>query len=223
MKTVLITGANNGIGLETTKELLKNDYNVIAISKHINNLEEIKNSNLKFFSVNLTNPNEINDFFDKIIKEKQIDILINNAGRGIFKKSEDFSIEEWNSIISLNLTAPFYLTKLLLPEMKENKFGRIINIGSDADHIPEENASVYCASKYGLLGLTEAQRLELKKYNIQITTISPGRVDTCFNNKKKGDRPTALYDSDIARMILFILSQPDRCLIEQIKLSSIYE
>ena len=115
MKTVLITGANNGIGLETTKELLKNDYNVIAISKHINNLEEIKNSNLKFFPVNLTNPNEINDFFDKIIKEKQIDILINNAGRGIFKKSEDFSIEEWNSIISLNLY--LYLFQLSIHQM----------------------------------------------------------------------------------------------------------
>ena len=224
MKTVLLTGANKGIGLEVVNKLLAKGFYVIALSKSVDNLEQITHPNLKIYMVDLLNITELLRIVDEIKNENIcIDILINNAGVGLFKKIDDYTIEEWNEVMHINLTVPFILIKKVLPEMKKRKYGRIINIGSDADSIPFPEAGVYCASKYGLRGMTESMRLDLKKTNINITTISPGRVDTYFNGKYPGCRPDALQVSDIANQILFVLEQDDRCNIEQIKLTSAFE
>ena len=110
-----------------------------------------------------------------------------------------------------------------MDDIGKEPYGKIINIGSDADHMPFENASVYCATKFGLFGMTESLRIELKKKNIGITTISPARVDTYFNNKKPGCRPISLKADDVAEQVYFVLKQRSTCNIEQIKLSSIVE
>lgn len=133
------------------------------------------------------------------------------------------SLIEWEKVFQLNLTTPYYLIHKLVTNMKLNNYGKIINISSDADHVPYEYASAYCASKYGMLGITDSLRIELKKNNIGITTISPARVDTYFNNKESGCRPKSLKAEDVAAQVSFILSQSDSCNIEQIKLSSILE
>lgn len=224
MKTVLITGANKGIGLETTKVLLASGFRVIALSRHVDNLKNIETANLLIYQVDLLQQADLLKVLSEIkIKSGRIDILINNAGIGLFKRIEDCTIEEWNSVIQLNLTVPFILINQLLPDMILNQYGRIINIGSDADSLPFPNAGVYCATKYGLRGMTESIRLDIKNTNVNISTISPGRVDTYFNKKKPGCRPNALKVSDVAKQILFILQQEDRCNIEQIKLTSALE
>lgn len=184
----------------------------------------MSNPNLKVYKVDLLDVIELSRIINEIKNEKiYIDILINNAGIGLFKQIEEYTIEEWNEVIQINLTVPFILIKEILPEMKKRKYGRIINIGSDADTIPFPEAGIYCASKYGLRGMTESIRLDLKKTNVSITTFSPGRVDTYFNGKYPGCRPDALKASDIANQILFVLEQEDRCNIEQIKLASAFE
>lgn len=188
---------------------------------NIDNLEKITDSNLKVYKIDLLNGIELSRIIDKIKTEGvNIDILINNAGIGLFKKIEEYTNEEWNEIIQINLTVSFILIRKLLPDMKSRRYGRIINIGSDADSIPFPEAGAYCASKYGLRGMTESIRLDLKKTNVNITIISPGRVDTYFNGKHPECRPVALKASDIANEILFVLEQDDRCNIEQIKLTS---
>ena len=221
MEVALITGANKGIGLELVHKLLNNNFKVIALSKNVDNLEKIVDSNLKIYQVDLLEVNKVLKVLNELKKEKiYIDVLINNAGIGLFKKIEEYTIKEWNDIIQVNLIIPFILINQLLPCMKEKGHGRIINIGSDADTVPFSEAGAYCASKYGLRGMTECIRLDLKKSNINITTISPGRVDTYFNGKFPGCRPNALQASDIANQVLFVLVQDPRCNIDQIKLTS---
>ena len=107
--------------------------------------------------------------------------------------------------------------------MKSHNYGRIINISSNADSISEAKGSAYCASKHGLLALSQCVQLETKGYNISVTTISPGRVDTYFNNKTPGARPFALQPSDVAEAVLYVLNVDSRCNIEQIKIQSILE
>lgn len=224
MKTVLVTGANKGIGLAVTESLLDNGYRVVALSRSIDNLKKINRKNLYFYKVNLLELDDVSNILKKLKDENiTVDILINNAGVGVFKEVDKLTIDEWNEVIKLNLTVPYFLIHSFVADMKKNRYGRIINIGSDADHIPFEGASAYCASKYGLFGMTESLRMELKKSNIGITLLSPGRVDTYFNNKQPGCRPNSLKVEDIVNQIMFVLSQNDRCNIEQIKLSSSLE
>ena len=93
----------------------------------------------------------------------------------------------------------------------------------DADHIGFSEGSIYCASKFGLRGFSDSVRDELKGYNISLTTIGPGRVDTFFNGKKPGDRPHSLSADDVARQIIHVLEERDRCGIERIYLRSTLE
>lgn len=221
---ILITGANRGIGYAITKKLLSRGHRVIGLSRTIHNLLEIQSVDLIVYEVDLLDINQINKVLEDLNERKiVVNVIINNAGKGLFKGIESISLEEWENIMRLNVTVPFYLIHKLIGGMKANSFGRIINIGSDADHVPYENASLYCATKFGLFGMTESLRLELKKANIGITTISPARVDTYFNDKKPGDRPISLKAEDVANQVCFILEQDERCNIEQIKISSILE
>ncbi len=96
-------------------------------------------------------------------------------------------------------------------------------VGSNADSIPEEKNSLYCATKFGLKGFSQCLRLEIRGYNISISTISPGRVDTFFNNKKEGDRPTALKAKDVSKVVSFILDSCSNYCIDQVSLSSLLE
>ena len=107
--------------------------------------------------------------------------------------------------------------------MKARNHGKIIFISSDADNQGFDEGTAYCASKFGLKGLSKALRVELDGTNIGVTTISPGRVDTNFNGKKEGDRPHSLKALDIANIIQFIISLPERCNVESIEVKSIYE
>ncbi len=220
MKTVLVTGANRGIGFAIVQKLLKNNYKVIAISKSTNNLYNIKNKNLMIYKCNIENKKQLKKI-EKYINENEIkvDILINNLGIGCFDKIEKITIEEFERVIFCNLVVPFYMTKILLPEMKNRNWGRIIMIGSNASFLPEINGSAYCASKFGLRGLCECIKKEIESYNIFISMVNPGRVDTWFNNKKPGDRILALSAEEVADQVVFILSQSDCCNIEYINLS----
>ena len=221
---VFITGANKGIGLAITKKLLNSGYQVIAVSRSVDNLTSMKNTNLIIYQANLENVNEIDQVLEDLKKKGiVINALFNNVGIGLFKEIRDISLEEWEKVIRINLTIPFYLIHSLVDDIGKEPYGKIINIGSDADHMPFENASVYCATKFGLFGMTESLRIELKKKNIGITTISPARVDTYFNNKKPGCRPISLKADDVAEQVYFVLKQRSTCNIEQIKLSSILE
>lgn len=218
---ILLTGASTGIGFETVKTLLKHkDINKIVIITK--NEIAFADDRVEVHNCNLSNRTELNNIMENI-NFSDIDVFIANAGFGKFDFLENLADETILNMLQVNLIANFQIIKKCLPFFKKAKHGKIILISSDADKEGFAGASAYCASKFGLLGLSKALRKEITGYNIGLTTISPGRVDTNFNNKKKGDRPNSLMAIDIAEIIEFIIWRPERCNIEAIDVASLYE
>ena len=111
-------------------------------------------------------------------KYGRIDLLINNAGITYVKKLIDITEEEWDQTLDINIKGIFLLSKAILPPMMKNNFGIVINVSSGAGKVGFENISAYCASKFGLMGLTESLAWEVANYNIRVMSICPGEVDT---------------------------------------------
>lgn len=169
---ILVTGASKGIGKAIAKELLQTG-NVFVTGR---NEEALKTIGTKGYCVCdlARDVHNLQDF----IKENRINVLINNAGEYIYGAIDSVSEEEIGRIFETNLLAPVKLISAAVPFMKENKWGRIINIGSISGVMGEAYASLYSSSKAGMIGLTKALALELAEYNITVNTINPGWVET---------------------------------------------
>ena len=169
---ILVTGASRGIGNAIAKELMSTG-NIYVTGR---NAETLKTIGAKEFCVcNLANDlTELKEF----IKTNSIDVLINNAGEYIYGAIDSAKSEEIERIYNTNLLAPTQLISVAIPHMKNQHWGRIINIGSISGVMGEAYASLYSASKAGLIGLTKALALELAEYDITVNTINPGWVET---------------------------------------------
>lgn len=178
---ILVTGASRGIG-EAIAKSLANSGNLFITARNQNKLEEIPAKD--FCVCDLCSDTSRLETF---IKENQIDVLINNAGAYVYGSIDSMKVYDIQSIYETNLIAPTKLIKAAIPFMKEQKWGRIINIGSISGVMGEANASLYSASKAGLLGLTKALALELAEFGITINTINPGWVDTDLGNSSIED------------------------------------
>jgi 3-oxoacyl-[acyl-carrier protein] reductase len=188
-RTALVTGSTRGIGKETTLLLLKKGLNVIISSRSQdsvdNVIEEIldkfpsKKENILGLKCDVSKHSEVKSLVDVSVKRfGRIDVLVNNAGIVYFKCLLDTTEEEWDKTIDTNLKGVFLFTKEVLPYMIENKSGVIINVSSGAGKYGFPNLSAYCASKFGIIGLTESVAKEVTDYNVKIMAICPGRVDT---------------------------------------------
>ena len=177
---ILITGATRGIGKAIAEKL--NNNNIYAVGRNKDLLKCYKNH----LVCDLSNKKDI-EALGQYIMDNSIDILINNAGEYIYSPIEKIEPEKLEHIIKVNLEAPLYLASKAVPYMKEKKWGRIINIGSISGVMGEACASMYSASKAGLIGATKALALELAEYGITVNTINPGWVDTDMGNSSSND------------------------------------
>lgn len=171
---ILVTGASRGIG-KTIAKSLQSYGNVYVTARNEEKLKEFGNE--MYFVCDLSKEEDLLKLGD-FIQEKKIDILINNAGEYTYCGIEDTEISKLNEMLSINLKAPIYLMHSAIPHMKKNKFGRVINIGSISGVMGEAYASMYSATKAGLIGLSKATGLELAEFGITVNTINPGWVDT---------------------------------------------
>lgn len=171
---ILVTGASRGIGKAIAKSL-QNYGNVFVTARTEEKLKEFGEG--MYFVCDLSKEEDLIKLGD-FIQEKKIDILVNNAGDYIYCGIEDTEISKLNEMLSINLKAPIYLMHSAVPHMKANKFGRIINVGSISGVMGEAYASMYSATKAGLIGLSKATGLELAEFGITVNTINPGWVDT---------------------------------------------
>ena len=187
-KISIVTGAGRGIGKAIAKKLAKHGSHVICISKSNNcekTAEEIKAEGYEssFYQMDIADNDSVNFYSKKILeKHKSIDILINNAGIVKDNLILRLSLEEWNQVISLNLSSVFYMTKIFIRNMILNKWGRIVNISSIIGNIGNAGQSNYSAAKSGINAFTKSIAKEVGKRNITVNAVAPGFIKTDMTN-----------------------------------------
>jgi 3-oxoacyl-[acyl-carrier protein] reductase len=205
LNTALVTGSGRGIGKETAVLLAAKGLNVIVCSRtqtEIDNvLREIKSlegGNAMGKRCDVSIASDVNNLVEEVLKKYgRIDVLINNAGISYVKKLIDTTEMEWDQTLDINLKGPFLLCKASVPHMMKNNLGVIINVSSGAGKVGFEDISAYCASKFGLMGLTESLTWEVANYNIRVMTICPGEVST----KMQENVDSSYYQSNKDNMI----------------------
>ena len=182
----LVTGASSGIGRDMARVLSKKGYDLIIVARNEAKLQELKSelkTNVKIHIVDLSKKENVLDFC-KQIEYEEIDILINNAGFGIFVNFDQIDLNKEIDLIETNITALHILTKFAVKKMKEKNKGYILNVSSVASFAPGPLMAAYYASKAYVTSLSRAISKELKKEksNIMVSCLCPGPVDTNFNN-----------------------------------------
>ena len=196
-KTAIVTGSTSGIGLGTAKALAAHGANIVlngfgddALIAQLK--EEVKAAGapkVMHIGADMRKHDELRAMVATAEKEfGSVDILVNNAGIQFVSELEKFPEDKWDDIIAINLTAPFHLTKAVLPGMQKRGFGRIVNIASVQGLIGSINKSAYVASKHGIIGLTKVTALENATRGITCNAVCPGYVLTPLVQKQLDDR-----------------------------------
>ena len=226
-KIAFITGASSGIGAATAKLLASQQYNLILAARRIDALKQLSTELNTQFGINtlvvqldVRNRKEVEETISGLpVEWKKINVLVNNAGLASGLSSiDEGDIDDWDAMIDTNIKGLLYVTRNVIPLMKNNESGHIINIGSIAGKEVYANGNVYCATKHAVDALNKAMRLELSKFPIKVTAIHPGAVETEFSVVRfHGDKERAakvyegfenLVAEDIADAIWFAISRP---------------
>jgi 3-oxoacyl-[acyl-carrier protein] reductase len=213
-KNVLVTGGSRGIGKGCVKLFLEAGANV-AFTFQSAQVEADKvitdytgSSKLKHYKLNLADSSEIQKVVGNILIDfGAIDVLVNNAGIWKAAAIDEMTIDEWNETMNINLTSTYLITKLIVPGMKKNKFGRIINIASTAGQRGEAFHSHYAASKGGMISLTKSLASELGVFNITVNCVAPGWVFTDMTTDSLNDE--SIYKKVLSDIPLNKVAQPE--------------
>ena len=238
MKTVLVTGASSGFGRAIAYKLAQKNCKLILTGRRESRLkkicDEINNSGVSkatYLSFDIRDRNAVNEAIDSLLGEwNNIDVLINNAGLALGKSQiENGEIDDWEGMIDTNVKGLLYITKLLIPILKESDAGHIVNIGSIAGTEVYPGGNVYCASKHAVNAISKALRQELLPYGIRVSQIRPGLAETEFSLVRyKGDTEKAsdvyhgyepLLAEDVARIAWFIIKSPKHVCINDIEVT----
>lgn len=224
-KTVLITGASQGLGRALAHSFAKEHANLILTARNLKRLKEIKTSlsasiKCQIIQGDIRDSRTIRSLQKACVKQR-ISILINNAGILAIDSLDKISEKLIDELITTNLKAPIILTKSLLPYFKRNKGGIIVNICSMAGKKGVMNHSVYCATKFGLHGFSAALQMELKPFGIKIINICPGAMKT---NLFKGcaderDYKTFLDPADVANIVVQCCKCPSKMNVSELEIN----
>jgi len=215
---ILITGASKGLGKELALEFADAGGNLVLAARNGQLLDEVKREVQQRGVECLTVAGDITD--GAVLRDvvalgldKEVNVLVNNAGIVSIDLLEDVAVEEIDHLIQLNLLAPIKLTHALLPLLKDRKSGTIINVISAGAKKPVLHHAVYCASKYGLLGFNETLKLELKGYGIRVLSVCPGKMATELFNAAGRPMDTAAFipPKEIAAAVLYMLRMSAKC------------
>ncbi len=235
MKNVFITGATSGFGEAIAYKLAQHNVNMVITGRTEQKLKEVAQKiESTTQSKVLTLTFDVQDYAqcEKAIASipdtfKPIDVLVNNAGLAVeLNPVNAGAIEDWERMINTNIKGLLYVTRLISPQMIEQKKGHIINIGSTASHEIYYGGNVYCATKHAVLALTKGMRTDFLPYGIKVSQISPGAAETNFSvvrfhgDQSKADKVYEGYDplvaEDIADVVDFVLTRPAHVCLNEI-------
>lgn len=224
MKTVLITGASSGVGFATAQLLAKQGYQVLALGRDPERLAQVDSlAGVTAISADITD----REAMSAIAECYEVDILVNNAGMmppiTSFDSADQTDIDH---VISVNFSAQVALTKLFMQRMCAKRMGHIIFVSSTAAHAPFANIAAYGATKAAISSLSQSLRLELADYDVRVTELVAGRIQTALYadilsdeaRDKMYEAGTALQPSDIAESIAFVLALPPRACCNRLDL-----
>jgi NADP-dependent 3-hydroxy acid dehydrogenase YdfG len=216
MKTAIVTGASKGVGYATVKLLSESGYKVIAVSRDLSRVNELRSDLVETYQLDITNSEQIKEFFNKY-KDITLDLLVNNAGGGAGPTNIiNETMENFRVAYDINVTGPMYLSQLFVPCMERSDSPTIIFVTSIGGNVPYPGGGNYTNAKRGEIGLIETMRLEFPAHNIKITEICPGTIDT--QEEKKNDALTA---EDLAESILWVSSLPSHFNVNSLNISHI--
>ena len=220
-RVAVVTGGTRGIGRAIAERLLDEGASVAICGRDRKGVdravEEMRpRGNLVGTVADVGKPADVARFFTFVDETfHTFDVLINNAGIGVFKSVADLTIEDWNKTIDVNLSGVFYCSKEALSRFQKHGGGYIINIGSLAGKNPFAGGSAYNASKFGLNGFSEAMMLDHRKDGVQVSCVMPGSVSTEFGSSSGADWKIA--PEDIAEIVAMLLRMPDRTLVSRVE------
>ncbi|MBT7424567.1 SDR family NAD(P)-dependent oxidoreductase [bacterium] len=231
--TVFITGATSGIGKATAEFLAKHNYRLILCGRNQDRLKELKQTLGKQTAIttlqfDVRDKEAVFSAIESLPENfRDIDVLINNAGNAHGMSSiQDGDINDWDAMLDINVKGLLYVSRAILPKMIEKNTGFIVNIGSTAGKEVYPKGNVYCASKSAVEAINKGMRMDLNQYNIRVSAIHPGLVETAFSDVRfKGDTERAkkvyqgykaLQPEDIAEIIHFVITRPYHINIEDL-------
>lgn len=226
-QTALITGASSGIGKQTALAFASSGIDVALLGRSTDKLAAVENAAIKAgvkaksYAVDLANLSKVQEHISQIAWEfGKIDILVNNAGMGYTATLSQTSLADWQKVIDLNLTSVFECIKGILPSMREQKRGTIINVASIAGKQAFANWGVYSVSKAGVIALSQALAQEERKNGIRVSAICPGAVNTELWDSETVnadfDRSNMLTPEIVAQSILHIALLPRQAVVDEL-------
>ena len=220
-KTVIISGASRGIGRATALLLAQNGANVVITARNVIELKQVEaEGNGRIVAV----PGDVSSEVDmqRVIQTAldrfgHLDVVINNAGYGVFKNVDEISVDEWDELMATNVKGTFLLTKSALPTLKAQGSGHVVVVASDVAKRTFAGGSLYTASKYAQEAFTGALRKEVRPFGIKVTGVYSGLVDSHFHEKGQGHETSQnwLKSEDMAESMLFIVSRPAHVVIDE--------
>ncbi|MNI12421.1 Sepiapterin reductase [compost metagenome] len=223
--TAIITGAGKGIGKEIAVALAKEGVHLGLIARSTSDLEALQAQLTSAYGVkvyhasaDVSKQTEVDQAVSSLIEKLgSLDILINNAGIAQFGTLLDMETASWEQIIQTNLMGTYYVTRASLPTMLQQNSGNIINIASTAGERGFATGSAYCASKFAVMGMTEALMQEVRKSNIRVTALTPSTVHTELAVKAGlniGDEDHMMQPEDVAELVVAALKLPSRVVLK---------
>jgi len=221
-QTVLISGASSGIGLATASLLLQQGYRVIGLSRR-GRVAQLEHDNFTALAVDLDDLQQLEARLAELLEDRDVDAFIHSAGQGRFGSLEQFSRQQMESALRVNLTSAMVICRGLLPRMRKRARGRLIFIGSESALAAGKKGAIYCATKFGLRGFCLSLREDCASDGIQVSLINPGMVRSPFFDDLSfapGARPeNAVAVTDVANLVLQIMHSSPHIVIDEINLS----
>ncbi|MBO8840405.1 SDR family oxidoreductase [Staphylococcus aureus] len=220
-KVALVTGAGSGIGEAIATLLHEEGAKVVLAGRNKDKLQNVANQlaqdSVKVVPTDVTKKEEV----DELIKIAQqtfggLDIVINSAGQMLSSKITDYQVDEWDSMIDVNIKGTLYTAQAALPTMLEQSSGHLINIASISGFEVTKSSTIYSATKVAVHTITQGLEKELAKTGVKVTSISPGMVDTAITAAYNPTDRKKLEPQDIAEAVLYALTQPKHVNVNEI-------